>query len=246
MEGLESNIFKSKKTESILSKRKYSKNKLTDKNNITTNIEQFGNILNNIPDKILTLDKKQKIINNANTIGLNGDNNLDKNILNYNKFHKNIFHKKEKKEPTIKIMSKSGSKKIKQNIKINDDFEIYDYILSYEVKPKNMNNNFDKYKENEIKLLLGKKGIHAYDIQKNQFDNGKYNFIKFKVRENENKKILDGKIKKFTEKKKKKSYKIDVQNYKKGDDLNSKGKILIQSNILSSKEKQLQKIKKNN
>jgi hypothetical protein len=127
---------------------------------------------------------------------------MDDNIKNYKKFHKNTF-KKEVKQPTIKIMSKDGEinrnkkKNINKNfnnVKSYDDYTIHDFVLSYDAKVKKGENNFDKFSENDVKLLLSKKGIHAYDIIKSQFDNGKYNVIKFKVRENEGEKVLNERL----------------------------------------------------
>jgi hypothetical protein len=144
---------------------------------------------------------------------------MDDNIKNYKKFHKNTF-KKEVKQPTIKIMSKDGEfnrnkkKNINKNfnnVKSYDDYTIHDFVLSYDTKAKKGENNFDKFSENDVKLLLSKKGIHAYEIIKSQFDNGKYNVIKFKVRENEGENVLNKKMKELENDLKKKEYKICIE-----------------------------------
>lgn len=206
--------------ESIKEKRKYNKNEYKDKFNYSTNLEKIDEILDEIPDNVLKYDKKKKIKFNANTAGLNGEEGIEDKFINYNKFHKNILKKKEKKEPTIKIMSKDGEKNIHKrknldknfnNVKNYDDYKIHDFIISYDSKAKNDKNNFDKFNENEIKLLFSKKGIHAYDIQKNQFDNGKYNVIKFKVRDNEGEKSLKEKMKEIENDFVKKEYKICIE-----------------------------------
>lgn len=227
MEQLQDSGNKDTINESIKIKRKYNKNLYKDKFN-HSNLEKIDEILDEIPENILKYDKKKKILFNSNTTGLNGETELDNNFINYNKYHKNILNKKEKKEPTIKIMSKDGQKNINKkknldknfnNVKNHDDYNIHDYIISYDSKAKNGKNDFDKFDENEIKLLFSKKGIHAYDIQKNQFDNGKYNVIKFKVRENEGENSLKEKIKEiendFIEKKYKICIEKDVEKEKK-------------------------------
>ena len=219
MEQLQDSGNKDTINESIKTKRKYNKNIYKDKFN-HSNLEKIDEILDEIPENILKYDKKKKILFNSNTTGLNGETELDNNFVNYNKYHKNVLKKKEKKEPTIKIMSKDGEKNINKkknldknynNLKSHDDYNIHDFILSYDSKAKNSKNNFDKFGENEIKLLFSKKGIHAYDIQKNQFDNGKYNVIKFKVRENEGENSLKEKMKEIENEFIDKKYKICIE-----------------------------------
>ena len=206
--------------ESIKVKRKYNKNALTHKLNYTSNLEKIDEILDEIPDNVLKYDKKKKILFNASTSGINGEEGIDDKFINYNKYHKNILKKKEKKEPTIKIMSKDGEKNINKrknidknlnNVKSYDDYKIHDFVLSYDSKAKNEKINFDKFSENEIKLIFSQKGIHAYDIIKNQFDNGKYNVIKFKVRENEGENSLKEKMKEIEDDFIKKQYKVCIE-----------------------------------
>ena len=166
-------------------------------------------------------DKKKKIIGNTNTTDFNGNVGLNNNFINYKKYHKNILNKNEninKKEPKIKIMSREDNKNKKKvlnrtftNLKIHDDYNIHDYILSYDAKPKSEKNNFDNFNENEVKLIFSKKGIHIYDIKKNQFDNRKYNTIKFKIRENEGEKLLNEKLKKLEDDLAKKQYKVCIE-----------------------------------
>ena len=227
MDQLQDSGNKDTINESIKMKRKYNKNLYKDKFN-HSNLEKIDEILDEIPENILKYDKKKKILFNSNTTGLNGETELDNNFVNYNKYHKNVLKIKEKKEPKIKIMSNEGAKNANKkknldknfnNLKKHDDYNIHDFILSYDSKAKNAKNNFDKFDENEIKLLFSKKGIHAYDIQKNQFDNGKYNVIKFKVRENEGENSLKEKMKEiendFIEKKYKICIEKDVEKEKK-------------------------------
>ena len=210
--------------ESIKSNRKNYNTIQTER--YTNNLEQIDEILNDIPDNELKYDKKKQILSNANTTGLNGEPEVDKNILNYNKFHKNNMGKKNQKDLTIKIMSKESQNhldnKIKQekicnDLKKFDDYNIYDYVLSYDTRNgpgKNGKNNFDKFTENEVKLLFNKNGIHIYDIKKNMFSNGKYNVIKFKVRENEGEQTLNEKMKEIENTLNKKEYKINIKKEK--------------------------------
>ena len=228
MEQLQDSGNKDTINESIKLKRKYNKNLFKERLNCTSDLERIDEILEEIPENILKNDKKKKIIFNCNTTGLNGENVIDDKFINYNKYHKNILKKNIKKEPIIKIMSNDGEKNKKNrknidknfnNVKNHEDYNIHDFVLSYDSKAKNSQSNFDKFSENEIKLLFSKKGIHVYDIQKNQFDNGKYNVIKFKVRENEGENSLKEKLKEiendFTEKKYKICIEKDIEKEKK-------------------------------
>ena len=117
-------------------------------------------------------------------------------------------------------MSKDGEKNINKrknidknlnNLKAHEDYNIHDFVLSYDSKAKNTKNNLDKYSDKDIKLLFSKKGIHVYDIQKKYFDNGKYNIIKFKVRENEGENALKDKMKEIENDLSKKQYNICIE-----------------------------------
>ena len=188
-----------------------------------SNLEQIDEILNDIPDNVLKYDKRKKILEHANTTGLNGETDVDKNILNYKKYHKSNLNKKNKDDITIKIMSKESQnhfdnkkqeEKVSNNLKKFDNYNIHDYILSYDSRTgvnKNTKNNFDKFSENDVKLLFSKNGVHIYDIRKNLFTNGKYNVIKFKVRENEGEQILNEKIKEIENILNDKEYKISIK-----------------------------------
>ena len=213
---------------------------------ISNNLEQIDEILNDIPNNVLKYDKKKKILSNANTIGLNGESEVDKNILNYKKFHKNnLLNNKNKKELTIKIMSKESQnftnnkkkeEKICNNLRKFDNYNIHEYTLSYDVRNtsiKNTKNNFDKFSEKDVKLLFSKNGVHIYDIKKNMFNNGKYNTIKFKVRENEGEQILDEKMKEIENEFNKKEYKISI---KKDEEKNNKKNLRHVAKIPYSKK----------
>ena len=207
-------------SESIKVNRK--DNQKIKKEKYTSNLEQIDEILNDIPDNVLKYDKKKKILYQTNTIGLNGEPDLDKNILNYNKFHTINTGKKNQTEPTIKIMSKESQNHFdnkkkeekKCNLKNFDDYNIHDFILSYDTRTgpgKNEKNNFDRFSDNEVKLLFSKNGVHIYDIKKNMFNNGKYNVIKFKVRENEGEEKLNEKMKEIETIFNKKDCKISIK-----------------------------------
>ena len=210
--------FKDTINESIKEKRNWQK--VSHVNKTYTNLEQIDEVLNEIPDTVLKPDKKKKIIGNANTTDFNGNIGIDDKYINYKKYHKTTLNKNEnkKKEPTIKIMSKEENKNKKKevnknttNVKLHDDYNIHDYILSYDAKAKSEKTNFDNFSENDVKLIFSKKGIHIYDIQKKHFDNGKYNTIKFKIRENEGEKTLKDKIKEVENDLDKKNYKVCIE-----------------------------------
>ena len=205
--------------ESIKSKRTWKKVPLTERLNYS-NLEQIDEVLNEIPDTVLRPDEKKKIIGNANTTDLKGDIGLDDKFINYKKYHKAILNKNENKnkEPKIKIMSNQENKNKKKvlnrtftNVKIHDDYSIHDYILSYDTKKGSSKANFDIFSEKDIKLIFSKKGLHIYDINKNHFDNGKYNSIKFKIRENEGENILNQKINNIKNDLEKKNYNVNIE-----------------------------------
>ena len=257
--------FKDTINESIKSKRNWQK--VPHTNRTYTNLEQIDEVLNEIPDTVLKPDKKKKIIGNANTTDFNGNIGIDDKFINYKKYHKATLNKNEnkKKDPTIKIMSKEENKnkkkevnKNKTNLKLHDDYNIHDYILSYDAKAKSEKTNFDNFSENDVRLIFSKKGIHIYDIQKKYFDNGKYNTIKFKIRENEGEKSLKDKIKEVENDLDKKNYKVCIEKEVEKDKKKSlrgvvkdpftKGLTIIedqnnQNNKLKKKEPQ--KLKKN-
>ena len=113
-------------------------------------MEQIDEILNDIPNNELKYDKKKKILSQANTIGLNGESDLDKNILNYKKFHKNNLNNKNKKELTIKIMGKESQNFT--NNKKKEEKKTKPKILIKKVKKQkeqkeDISNNQDKQKK---------------------------------------------------------------------------------------------------
>ena len=108
MNQLSDSNYKDTINESIKVNRKNTNIRKRDK--YLSNLEQIDEILNDIPT--LKYDKKKQILFYSNTTGLNGESNIDKNLTNYNKYHKINLDKKVKKEPTIKIMSKESQNHI--------------------------------------------------------------------------------------------------------------------------------------
>ena len=198
-------------------------NNVLNRQKFISNLEQIDEILNDIPNNVLKYDKKRKLLEHANTTGLNGETDIEKNIMNYKNYDKNNVNKKNKDDITIKIMSKESQthfnnkkkeEKICNNLKKFDNYNIHDYILSYDSRTginKNLKNNFDKFSENDVRLLFSKNGVHIYDIRKNLFTNGKYNVIKFKVRENVGEQILEEKMKEIENILNSKEYKISIK-----------------------------------
>jgi len=171
-------------------------------------MEKVEELLEEIPN--LKEDKKFKIKMEATTSTLNGDDIWDKKAKTLNKFYNNTNinkFKNKKKE----VIPKIGKKNNETNIKSGHDY--VDYVLSYPTKK----GQFEKYEESDIKKIFGKKGINIYDIQKNMFDKGAYNTIKFKVRENYNEGELKTKMDEIKNEFEKQDYKIEINKEKKKD-----------------------------
>ena len=174
-------------------------------------LEKVEEILNEMPN--LKEDKKLKIKMGATTSLLNVDCDWDKKAKTLNKFYTNPnfnnMHKSKKKEVVLKVGQKDKKEKEREiGTKTGHDF--CDYVLSYPTKGQ-----FEKYEEGDIKKIFGNKGIHVYDIQKNMFDKGIYNTIKFKVRENEDEGNLKQKMDEVKKELEKKDYKIEINPEKK-------------------------------
>ena len=82
-------------------------------------------------------------------------------------------------------------------------------------------NNFDNVNQSEIKKIFRDKGIHIFDVKRDEFNIGKTNKIKFKIREGEenNKNDLEQKIKMIEIDLNKNKYKVSI---KKSDNINKK------------------------
>ena len=154
-------------------------------------IEKDINGIQNLKD-----EQKNKIKKSISTVILNGENNWNKKVKSLNKYYTNsnkiLVNKKENKE-------KNGN-------------QYSEYVLSYPIK-----GNFDKFNEKDIKLLFGSKGLHIYDIQKQQFDKGTYNSFDFKIILNEGEEDIKIKINEIKIDLDKKNYKILIDKKEKKD-----------------------------
>ena len=115
-------------------------------------------------------------------------NNINNNIKSARK-----SRSKKKKDSIIKIMGKnSGINKSNKDMN-KKDYNVHNYTLVYSTK----HNKFDKFENDDIKKIFGTKGVHVFDVKKNELGIGDLNTVEFKVRENDdnNEKKLDEKIK---------------------------------------------------
>ena len=170
-------------------------------------LEKIEEIINEIPN--VKDDTKLKIKMDATTSVLAEDGNWDRKAKTLTKFYTNpnFLNKSKNKKLTIKV----GNKDKKEN-EVKSGHDYCDYVLSYPTK-----SHFEKYGEGDIKRIFGSKGVHIYDIQKNMFDKGTYNTIKFKVRENEEQGNLKQKMEEVKKDLEKKDYKVEINPEKKKD-----------------------------
>ena len=209
-------------------------------------LEKVEEVLNEIPN--LKEDKKFKIKMNATTSTLNPEIEWDKKAKTLNRFYTNrkSFNRSDNKNKQIitKIGDPTVNKEKKNEKKLGCDYS--DYVLSYPTKGQ-----FEKFEEGEIKKIFGIKGVQIYDVQKNMFDKGTYNTIKFKVAENEDEKSLKKKMDEITKDFEKQNYKVLINKQEKKDlkknFKNLVGKpgskmLIINENIVDGKEVKLTKI----
>ena len=206
----------------ILSKTKKSFNikKLKKINNINdddNNIIKIKEILNTLPDDSLRVDQKINIINKSTTSNFLNNQNDQKLKTYYNTINQNIksarqSKSKNKKDNIIKIMGKNSkinkNNKTLNNSKNKNDYKVHDYTLVYSTK----HNKFDKFENDDIKKIFGKKGVHIYDVKKNELGIGDLNSVKFRVRETEenNENNIEEKIKLVEEDFIKNKYKVSI------------------------------------
>ena len=180
-----------------------------EKQNVNNDINDIGihkveKILEETSD--LKEDKKLKIKMNATTSLLNSDNDLEKKIKTLSNYYTNpLKTKKLKKEITAKVGTKYATKDEKNNNSNSD------YVLNYATTDQ-----FEKFGENEIKKMFAKYGVHIYDVHKNMFDNGSYNTIQFKVRQNKDEEKIKEKMNEI-EKNLSKNYKVKINKEEKKD-----------------------------
>ena len=176
-------------------------------------MERINEVIKDIPN--LNENQKQAIKMKATTMGLD-DEDWDVKARTLTKFYTNPLAKKNKNEiPTMKINQIPKNEVLtvcNENQKNMEEYINNDYVITYPTK----NGNFEKFDEGDIKKMFGNKGIHIYDIQKNQFDNGKFNTVKFRVRESKGENI-DKKLNEVKDDLNKQNYRITIKKEKKRD-----------------------------
>ena len=200
--------------------------------------KKIEKILEGVPN--LSEGKKILIKMNSSILDFNDDKELEKKTKDLNNFLKK--EKTKKKEITDKI-NHIDNKKITNNKNFDN------YIITYGIRE---GNNFEKYNENEIKNIFGKKGINVYDIHKNNFARGKsYNTIELKIAGNNINNELNKKIKLIQDDLIKKNCKVKIEKIKKSNNIkktvtNPGGKIAImKENIINKKEENKYKMMPN-
>ena len=200
--------------------------------------KKIEKILEGVPN--LSEGKKILIKMNSSILDFNDDKELEKKTKDLNNFLKN--EKTKKKEITDKI-NHIDNKKIANNKNFDN------YIITYGIRE---GNNFEKYNENEIKNIFGKKGINVYDIHKNNFARGKsYNTIELKIAGNNINNELNKKIKLIQDDLIKKNCKVKIEKIKKSNNIkktvtNPGGKIAImKENIINKKDENKYKMMPN-
>ena len=208
-------IFKNKKEYNIKKLKKVKKNNIND-----NNILKIKKILNNFPDNTLREDQKLGIINKSTTSNfLNTNSKNDEKLQKYyNTINNNIksarLSKSKKKEnKIIKIMGKNSKNNNKPtgNNKEKNQHKVHNYTLVYSTK-----NKFDKLENSEIKKIFTEKGIHAYDVNKNELSIGNLNSVKFKIRESDenNEKEIEQKLKLIEDELNKNKFKVKINKEK--------------------------------
>ena len=151
------------------------------------------------------------------------DCNNDKELENKGRSLKNFFannlHKKSKEKDIVikvnekknKVNNDNNNNNNNNNINNNPhDNAYHDYVITYSVK----GNKFEKLDEVGIQELFKKKGIRAYNVQKDCFDKGNYNTINIKFLGNDDKNQLYNKVKKVQDELRKENYKINIEKKK--------------------------------
>ena len=200
--------------------------------------KKIEKILEGVPN--LSEGKKILIKMNSSILDFNDDKELEKKTKDLNNFLKK--EKTKKKEITDKI-NHIDNKKITNNKNFDN------YIITYGIKG---GNNFEKYNENEIKNIFGKKGINVYDIHKNNFARGRsYNTIELKIAGNNINNDLNKRIKLIQDDLIKKNCKVKIEKIKKSNNIkktvtNPGGKIAImKENIINKKDENKYKMMPN-
>ena len=208
-------LSKNKKAFNI---KKLKKTKIN--NNNDNNVHKIKEILNNIPDNTLREDQKLGIINKSTTSNFLNNNSKNEEKLKkiYNTINNNIksarlSKSKKKEDKIIKIMGKNSKNinKTTNNSKEKNVNKVYNYTLVYSTK-----NKFDKFENADIKKIFIEKGIHAFDVKKNELSIGDLNSVKFKIRESDdnNEKEIEQKIKLIEDELNKNKYNVKINKEK--------------------------------
>ena len=158
------------------------------------NVDKTEEILNTMPNSVLRLDQKLKVIGDSTTsnfLNNSTNENLSKMVNRVNTNIKSArLSKNKKKNPAfIKIMGKNSKINNKKIINNQSSNKLYDdYSLIYSTKSIN---TLDKFNTIDIKKLFANKGIHIFDVKKNELGIGNINKIKFKIRDNGENNIKD-------------------------------------------------------
>ena len=178
----------------------------------SANSQKMDELVKNIPN--LNEGQKMGIKMKMSALDFEGKDWENKANTMKDFYSKNPYgFKKEKQNVTGKVNER------KFNVKNDNNIDYHDYVITYGTK----NNQFEKYDESDIKKMFNMKGVQIYDIQKNPFDKGDYNTVKFKVRYDENNNdIINNKIKNVEDDLNRQNYRLKIEkegekNFKKSD-----------------------------
>lgn len=164
-------------------------------------LDKIEKVIDEIPN--VKEDKKKAFKMYSTTFK---DDDWDKKAKTLNKFYSSANFRK-KKPYTIKVTQKQDLS-AKDGFNTNNDFDYHNYVLTYSTKK---GNPFEKFDEGDIKKMFGSKGLHIYNIRKNQFNKGDTNTINFRVRENAGETGVQDKIKTVQDELSNKEYKIMIE-----------------------------------
>lgn len=176
--------------------------------------------VNDMVNTLPNLDEGQKLGIKMKISSLDvNDENFDDKAKTMREFYKknNIRRAKREQEVTGKVNNRRDRDELKQ--KHLNDIDFHDYTLTYGTK----GGKFERYDENDLKKIFGLKGVNIYDVQKNPFDKGDYNIVRFKVRyEDENFDDVSKRIQNVQDDFIKKNYKVKIEkggekNFKKNE-----------------------------
>ena len=147
--------------------------------------KKIEEMIESIPN--LSECNKLEIRMKASVLDFNNENDLAQKTKELKDFYKNKNNKiRKKNELTLKIGEKNN------NLIFNDDNldkkPSEKYIMTYTSKSK-----FEQFDSGEIKNIFEKKGVHAYDIhdnKKNTYNGKNLNVVSFKLKGQDNEKIL--------------------------------------------------------